>query len=262
MEKSRDCELCQVRAAVYCCADEAYLCWKCDSKVHGANFIVARHLRSILCGRCHSPTAVLAESSPPGPCSSLCPTCACPASLGDISEDSIHSQHSSTMDHDLAAEEEVSSAAPKRARSSELRTRSRSPSPDSVIPVSRKRKNAAIDAAVIPTQQLVTLGRLECVLRNWEGALGLEPSDHRVSLAMQLLRRIAVSIKVNRLPKLDARAALAVCLWISLKLERDRLSRSIPRVDLFGRCTGIAADVLLTVEARLCDELSTPRVFF
>lgn len=53
----RGCELCHGPAAVYCVADEAHICWTCDAKVHGANFLVARHTRAVLCGSCGIPTS-------------------------------------------------------------------------------------------------------------------------------------------------------------------------------------------------------------
>ncbi|KAJ0984177.1 hypothetical protein J5N97_002533 [Dioscorea zingiberensis] len=39
------CELCGAAAMVHCEADAAFLCRSCDATVHGANFLVARHLR-------------------------------------------------------------------------------------------------------------------------------------------------------------------------------------------------------------------------
>ncbi|MCD7469178.1 hypothetical protein HAX54_008028 [Datura stramonium] len=46
------CELCKSEAFVYCQADDAFLCRKCDKLVHGANFLAQRHIRCILCGFC------------------------------------------------------------------------------------------------------------------------------------------------------------------------------------------------------------------
>lgn len=39
------CELCGGAAAVHCAADSAFLCPRCDAKVHGANFLASRHVR-------------------------------------------------------------------------------------------------------------------------------------------------------------------------------------------------------------------------
>lgn len=46
------CELCKSEAYVYCEADGAFLCRKCDKLVHSANFLAQRHIRCILCGIC------------------------------------------------------------------------------------------------------------------------------------------------------------------------------------------------------------------
>ncbi|KAK8529657.1 hypothetical protein V6N13_102564 [Hibiscus sabdariffa] len=50
------CELCNSRASLYCQADDAYLCRKCDKWVHQANFLALRHIRCFLCNTCQSPT--------------------------------------------------------------------------------------------------------------------------------------------------------------------------------------------------------------
>ena len=50
------CELCGLRASLYCHADDAYLCRKCDKWVHEANFLALRHIRCFLCSTCHNLT--------------------------------------------------------------------------------------------------------------------------------------------------------------------------------------------------------------
>ncbi|CAN1124116.1 B-box domain protein 30 [Linum perenne] len=50
------CELCGDRATLYCQADDAYLCQKCDRWVHGANFLALRHIRCVLCTTCQGST--------------------------------------------------------------------------------------------------------------------------------------------------------------------------------------------------------------
>ncbi|KAI4341052.1 hypothetical protein MLD38_025824 [Melastoma candidum] len=52
----RACALCKEMARAFCESDQASLCWSCDAKVHGANFLVARHSRTLLCHSCQSPT--------------------------------------------------------------------------------------------------------------------------------------------------------------------------------------------------------------
>ncbi|CAL5010523.1 unnamed protein product [Urochloa decumbens] len=69
------CELCGAAARVYCGADEATLCWGCDAQVHGANFLVARHARALLCRGCARPTPWRAAGPRLGPTASLCNHC-------------------------------------------------------------------------------------------------------------------------------------------------------------------------------------------
>uniref|UniRef100_A0A0D9X502 B box-type domain-containing protein n=1 Tax=Leersia perrieri TaxID=77586 RepID=A0A0D9X502_9ORYZ len=69
------CELCGAAARVYCGADEATLCWGCDAQVHGANFLVARHARALLCRGCARPTPWRAAGPRLGPTASLCHRC-------------------------------------------------------------------------------------------------------------------------------------------------------------------------------------------
>ncbi|GMJ06718.1 microProtein 1a, B-box domain protein 31 [Hibiscus trionum] len=54
--RSMNCELCNSRAVLYCEADDAYLCRKCDQWVHEANFLALRHVRCFLCGTCQNVT--------------------------------------------------------------------------------------------------------------------------------------------------------------------------------------------------------------
>uniref|UniRef100_A0ACD5ZQN3 Uncharacterized protein n=1 Tax=Avena sativa TaxID=4498 RepID=A0ACD5ZQN3_AVESA len=69
------CELCGAAARVYCGADDATLCWGCDAQVHGANFLVARHARALLCRGCAQPTPWRAAGPRLGPTASICELC-------------------------------------------------------------------------------------------------------------------------------------------------------------------------------------------
>ena len=49
------CEFCKAaRPVVYCKADAAYLCLSCDAKIHSANALFNRHLRTLLCDACRN----------------------------------------------------------------------------------------------------------------------------------------------------------------------------------------------------------------
>ncbi|XP_060211459.1 putative zinc finger protein CONSTANS-LIKE 11 [Lycium barbarum] len=72
----KNCELCNGLARIYCESDQANLCWECDMKVHSANFLVAKHSRSLLCHVCQAPTAWSATGTKIGRTISLCERCA------------------------------------------------------------------------------------------------------------------------------------------------------------------------------------------
>lgn len=90
--KKKNCELCgNNRAIIYCESDEAYLCWDCDSKVHSANFLVAKHTRNLLCHSCLNLTPWTASGPKLTPTLSLCNSCienpnSAPNPVGEIRE--------------------------------------------------------------------------------------------------------------------------------------------------------------------------------
>ncbi|KAK1304394.1 putative zinc finger protein CONSTANS-LIKE 11 [Acorus calamus] len=71
----KECELCRGTARMYCESDSASLCWDCDARVHGANFLVAKHCRRLLCQSCQEPTPWTAAGARLGPTFSICARC-------------------------------------------------------------------------------------------------------------------------------------------------------------------------------------------
>ncbi|KAL9269735.1 B-box domain protein 30-like protein [Drosera capensis] len=69
------CELCEKEARMYCESDKARLCLDCDRKVHAANFLVAKHCRTLLCHLCRSLTPWKAAGPNLGSIVSLCHDC-------------------------------------------------------------------------------------------------------------------------------------------------------------------------------------------
>jgi hypothetical protein len=57
------CDLCGGAAAVHCAADSAFLCLRCDARVHGANFLASRHQRRRLLGAADSTTSSASSGS-------------------------------------------------------------------------------------------------------------------------------------------------------------------------------------------------------
>ncbi|KAK4792446.1 hypothetical protein SAY86_022881 [Trapa natans] len=71
----RSCALCKVPARAFCESDQAALCWECDAKVRGANFLVSRHSQTLLCHACQCPTPGTASGTKLGHTVSLCDDC-------------------------------------------------------------------------------------------------------------------------------------------------------------------------------------------
>ncbi|KAL3503295.1 hypothetical protein ACH5RR_037744 [Cinchona calisaya] len=93
MGKGSSCELCSKAAArMYCDSDEARLCRDCDEKVHSANFLVAKHSRTLLCHVCQSPTLWKASGISLGSTISVCEKCTTTSN-----HSSHHRQKPSTM---------------------------------------------------------------------------------------------------------------------------------------------------------------------
>lgn len=60
---------------MYCQSDNASLCYECDQNVHSANFLVAKHSRTLLCHKCQSPTPWNASGVNLGRTASVCVNC-------------------------------------------------------------------------------------------------------------------------------------------------------------------------------------------
>lgn len=71
----KGCELCNSPAAIYCDSDQASLCCDCDAKVHSANFLVAKHSRTLLCHVCQSLTPWNGSGPKLGTTISVCQSC-------------------------------------------------------------------------------------------------------------------------------------------------------------------------------------------
>lgn len=102
------CELCKGLARMYCESDNASLCWDCDAKVHSANFLAARHSRSLLCQVCQSPTAWSAAGAKLGKTISVCDRCVDGYYHRDEVEESesVNDEGSGTEDEETDYEED------------------------------------------------------------------------------------------------------------------------------------------------------------
>ncbi|KAK7263579.1 hypothetical protein RJT34_31171 [Clitoria ternatea] len=99
------CELCKVPARIFCESDQASLCWDCDAKVHRANFLVARHSRTLLCHSCTSLTPWKASGATLANALSVCHRCASAEETNDVEIDS-DDDNDNDNDGDVAADED------------------------------------------------------------------------------------------------------------------------------------------------------------
>lgn len=74
-KEMKKCELCDSPAKMFCESDQASLCWDCDAQVHGANFLVAKHSRRLLCHVCQSLTPWSGSGPKLLPTVSVCDRC-------------------------------------------------------------------------------------------------------------------------------------------------------------------------------------------
>ncbi|XP_039046549.1 B-box domain protein 31-like [Hibiscus syriacus] len=111
----KSCEHCMSAATTYCESDRACLCWHCDAKVHGANFLVARHVRYLLCHVCQSRTTWRAAGFKLGRAVSECETC---VKGGDQEESQAENDDEDEEDNHVLRRCTISNTPPSAARSS------------------------------------------------------------------------------------------------------------------------------------------------
>ncbi|KAE8680172.1 hypothetical protein F3Y22_tig00111392pilonHSYRG00397 [Hibiscus syriacus] len=99
----RKCELCGGLARMHCESDQANLCWDCDVNVHGANFLIAKHIRTLLCHVCQNPTPWLASGQHLSPAVSVCESCV--ANNDNTCDVATEPEESSEADHEEEEED-------------------------------------------------------------------------------------------------------------------------------------------------------------
>ncbi|XP_017696909.1 B-box zinc finger protein 32-like [Phoenix dactylifera] len=233
MKSRRLCELCEGEAAVYCEPDSAFLCWTCDAAVHGANFLVARHVRRIACAQCWSLDAgrlISGAGSPP--IRSICRSC-------DPDLVSSPSSSSSTSSSCLSSAE--SSVAP--AREEEKKFRRRRPSGRR----RRRRMREEVDE------------RAERILASWSRRMGLTEGQRCVGEAAHVLGACP-----GVAAALPFRVALAAALWFAAKLSEVAEGTGGAALEAVLRrleaCSGVPAKLIVLAEARLARAAGRIRV--
>lgn len=242
----RSCELCNGEAAVCCPSDSAFLCWSCDAKVHEANFLVARHIRNIICLKCKSFTGHRVSGFGVVPFAGHCALCSSPAaeekadpsdavSSSSSSSACISSTHSSGQKKmsdqfgcrgNGAASESLAS---RNEFSSEVnlpvtggKCQARSPVPSKVDPAA------------------------EAIFVNWYKRLGIGAEDKVVRKACDAFRLCTALMTV-----LPFRAVLAASLWFSLRRCCGHSASTWRAVKKLEEISGVPAKLILAAESKL-----------
>lgn len=217
----RHCELCKSEAAVFCSADDAFLCWTCDSQVHEANFLVARHVRQFVCSICNNLTGPLFPGvgfKPFRPTCSSCPSISAADDLDSLSDSSVCISSTKeccggSQGFDSSSSSDSSSAAAAYAK--------------------RRRRRES--------KSRVDIFKAEGIFVNWCAKLGVH-ADEPVRLACRPLKTV-----LNRWTVLPFRIFLAASMWHGLRLS-GQTAQVLKRLE---EISGVPAKIIVAAEFRL-----------
>ncbi|KAA8541538.1 hypothetical protein F0562_022690 [Nyssa sinensis] len=253
------CELCNGEAALYCSSDSAFLCWNCDSKVHGANFLVARHVRRTVCSECKGFTNNRISGVGFQPVRPICRSC-----LPESCDDDLDSL-SSTSSSACISSTESCATQPKRIDFDRLRT-DRIVSSASVTELSGEKCTGRFTGEVTsrntknretktktqrPLAPSNVYSKAEGVLVNWCRKLGLCGSDV-VAVACNTF-----GICCDELTVLPFRVSLAAAFWFSLRLCGDRSASTLQILKRLEEISGVPAKLILAAESKLARVLKS-----
>ncbi|XP_022885150.1 B-box zinc finger protein 32-like [Olea europaea var. sylvestris] len=220
--KIRVCELCNADAAVYCRSDSAFLCWACDSKVHQANFLVARHVRRPICSECKG---IIGESIPG---LGFQPMCRCsPASAGNdlvslsSSESSICVSSTTTKKNEYSGHREpcVFNSSSGNDNYGEFKSK-----------------------YITRTQRGMIELKVKGIFVKWCALLG-RSGDVPVQMASD-----ALTICLNQWTVFPFRVCLAASMWFGLRFSGESTRQSMKRLE---EISGVPAKLIAAAESKL-----------
>ncbi|KAF9676458.1 hypothetical protein SADUNF_Sadunf08G0004100 [Salix dunnii] len=223
------CELCQREAGLYCDSDAAFLCFECDSDVHNANFVVARHLRRVICSACNSLTGSSFSSATPSLHRVTCLSC----SPENKESDSISC--SSTL----------SSACISTTETTRFGNTREGVKTDCVTSIP-----AGFSGGRLKRSRNL---RSEGVFLNWCKRLGLDGN-----LVVQRATR-AMALCHGRLA-LPFRASLAASFWFGVRLCGDKSVATWQNLRRLEEVSGVPSKVISAVEMKIERALRSRRL--
>lgn len=229
------CELCKGEAGVYCDSDAAFLCFDCDSNVHNANFLVARHIRRVICSGCGSITGNPFSGDTPSLNRVTCSSC----SPGNKELDSISCSSSSTLSSACISSTETT-------RFENTRKGVKTTSSSSSV---RNIPGRSLRDRLKRSRNL----RSEGVFVNWCKRLGLNGS-----LVVQRATR-AMALCFGRLA-LPFRVSLAASFWFGLRLCGDKSATTWENLRRLEEVSGVPNKLIVTVEMKIEQALRSKRL--
>ncbi|KAF6155638.1 hypothetical protein GIB67_034733 [Kingdonia uniflora] len=227
--KDRVCELCNGEASLYCISDSAFLCGKCDSRVHNANFLVARHVRRTICSMCNIFDGNLISGVGSQSLRPICRSC------------------SSESDEDSASSTCISNAdSVTVSKKKNVRKPNKKLSLRSVTDISGNQARFPVNLAIRKRPRTLTMvqAKAEMVLVHWCKKLGLNSICFRFALH-------AFFMCSNTLP---FRVSLASSLWFSLKLLHSAsMSQYLKMLEAIS---GVPAKLILLVELKISGSIT------
>ncbi|KAM5579889.1 B-box zinc finger protein 32 [Rosa sericea] len=252
--KDRMCELCNNHAALYCASDSAFLCFRCDSRVHGANFLVARHVRQPLCSNCKALAGDPISGDGVPNAHRLCSSCSPECFSGD--EDSFSS--SSFDSACVSSTESLTGTATTTTKVCLQRSGS------SVTGVSGKYSYVPARFSGRFTKRRVQRARAastsadartEGTFVNWCKKLGMSGD----SAAVVSSGLHALGFCLGRLPGVPLRVSLATSFWFGVRLCGNRAASTCQNLRRVEEISGVPAKLILAVNAKLGRELRVRR---
>ncbi|XP_031101569.1 B-box zinc finger protein 32 [Ipomoea triloba] len=222
------CELCKGEAAVCCPSDSAFLCWSCDAKVHQANFLVARHLRFIVCSVCKSVTGNRVSGVREGPFSDLCRSC----SPVDEEEEDLDALSSSST----CVSSAHSSCSRKSGRLSECSDSDRDFEKKSQKRPPRGARSEAVDPVA------------EGIFVNWCARLGIGGGEDK---HVTRKARGAFRLCLAHMTALPYRVSLAASLWFGLRRCPGKPGHTWRALRRLEQISGVPAKLIASAESKL-----------
>ncbi|KAF3432539.1 hypothetical protein FNV43_RR27279 [Rhamnella rubrinervis] len=270
---ARVCELCSKEASLYCASDSAFLCLDCDTRVHQANFLVARHVRQSICSKCND----LAGNSVTGGgvvlryIRLLCRACSTGDFSGEADSTCISSSSSESSACISSAESVVCTA--KKIGFDGRRKTERITSSSSVTDISGEDSNVQLGFSGEVTLAKVTDekkkksskttrlstpicvdAKAEGIFVNWCTNMGLNSNSAILPLVSQ-----ALNFCLGRSRALPSKVLLATSFWLGMKFYGNRSMCTFKNLKRLEEISGVPAKMILTVGLKIARELTARR---